>query len=694
MSDEIAIVITAEDKASAQLKNVQNSLAGLRSESEKLKDARGMFADDAMAQNASKAAAANQGLIGSLGTMRTAFLALGVTEVVGHMRSMVEESARLDDALKRLNGASIASARELSRGMVPAIDLVTARARLMEAGLELTDAQFEAVVARGTLFAQSMGQDAASGINQLTGALVSGNERGLRPFGFSLQETADRAGLQSQALEQLTNSLDENRRKVEESRGAFDMLKGIVEDVNIDLGSLLRTMYDDGPAVFARNLGNLANVLSGSQSVSEASREAQERTEGLVLEFTRGTPVIGALAQGAVNLGQRFRQAAEGAGILSRAIANIPAPPESVRALMQSTFRRGGATLGPGEQEGGVTISYDDEGRVVRTRRPRNRVEWMRQNYPDDPTGARLTREQNDAISEALSQEQRGGGGGGGGGRDDADDGLDRFERARREIDRIQREQAARDRAESERQWGAGGEYQQELARDPRSRRAWWEGGWNQQGASNSERRGALGREGQERAARGMTNAVERQQTAYERLGERGEAVLSSLNSAWESHFAAFSKGEESFGKAMRGMATAALESLALQSLKEAGFQTAKGIAALASFNYGGAGLHFAAAAAFGLVAGGAYAGSAAIAPASSSARSGGSEFRTPTSSTSLGQRSANDGGGPPINIYLSPGAIVGVGGGDQHAAGNWLADQIEGAHLRRNRQRRIRDAA
>lgn len=645
MSDDVTVRIVGEDAASPAFESATRSLGGFRETAEGASRSMGSWKDSLDSVD---------GALGQLGT--------SITGVLGYLKQSIDQGDALNDIMGQMGGASNEAARSMTQGLIPALDLAQARGRALAAGLQLTDQQFAAVAAAAQVYALRTGTDGAAAVERLSNALVSGSERALRPFGIRLEEGATRSQNTAAALAQLSAAADANAANVARSTGAWDRL-GTVFDVAKEKMSALHAFtfgLIDGVGRLTTLVEDCARAIGSGDAngLATALNDAGEEGQQLVAQL----PVIGSAAAAATSgvrgLANTLLDAARAQGLLSYRIA------QAATAEQRAAVAAGGPL--PVPTMGGRLLldrGLDQQGYAARLReiderrRDASRAEVERQRYED----------------------AMGGGGGGGGGA--AND--DRWGISQREIERINRQNAERAQA----MWGSGGEYQQAVQSDPRSRLSWIR-------ESNSERRGALGREGQERAARGMTNAVERQQTAYERLGERGEAVLSSLNSAWESHFAAFSKGEESFGKAMRGMAAAALESLALQSLKEAGFQTAKGIAALASFNYGGAALHFAAAAAFGLVAGGAYAGSAAIAPASSSARSGGSEFRTPTSSTSLGQRSANDGGGPPINIYLSPGAIVGVGGGDQHAAGNWLADQIEGAHLRRNRQRRIRDAA
>lgn len=599
-----------------------------------------------------------------------AFGHLGITMSASQALGMVKEwtldADRLADSLATLNGRTVEFASTLTYGAITQMDAAAARSRLLAAGLDLTDRQFGALTVKAAAFAQGSGQEASAVLGQLTGALVAGRDRGLLPFVGALEEGASKADLQREALRRLTDESAANERQIAENAGTLDVLGLGWQRVKEQTGATYLTMLDAPFSTLLPAIGELNRGLSGQQGLDTALEKVATKFLALNAAVPGAGGQIASMIASALGLTDASNQAA--------------AATQRLAAGMRAVARAGR----------GFNMAADVEGQAANdgvddfyTAQRQGREGAFGRDLGDPSTvgtGERLI----DTSYGAGRAQRRGGGGGGGSRRPN-----DYFERF---IERREREQDARNREEAAQLWGPV--YQAANEREAVRRGLYGVGPNPASNDPNASTRGALGREGQERAARGMTNAVERQQTAYERLGERGEAVLSSLNSAWESHFAAFSKGEESFGKAMRGMAAAALESLALQSLKEAGFQTAKGIAALASFNYGGAALHFAAAAAFGLVAGGAYAGSAAVAPASSSARSGGSEFRTPTSSTSLGQRSANDGGGPPINIYLSPGAIVGVGGGDQHAAGNWLADQIEGAHLRRNRQRRIRDAA
>lgn len=678
-------VVAETDEAAANIDRVADSLGRLQQEAEGIKNARMGFRE--VEQGAGAAEESTSGLVETLGAARGALLALGAREAVRGIVDLIERTDQLDTAIDRLNGASIRGAREFAGGMVPALDLVTARTRMLQAGLELTDQEFEAVIAKGIVFAQANGIQASAGIQQLTSALISGNDRGLRPFGFELEAGASRARNLSTALDQITQAAEANRRAVEEDRGAFDMLKSAIEDVDHDLGVLFRTMYDDGPKVLFQNAKSLNDVLAGRESLRTAAEQASERVMRLLETFTAGTPVIGSMVSSVNALAREYRDAAMAALGFARAVRDLEpgdfAPDGAVGrgerdpALFRSTLRRGGAVLAPGES------NYSGP--------PRNRVEWMRRMYPDDPTGARLAREQDAAISEALASAPRGGGGGGGGARDDRtiEEALAGIaDAAQRRVDAIaadleEQERRLRELAAEEDAGGFGSGGSDAFLRGGFGERA---------GAFNQERRGggpgrpaggARNPSQQVSAMARSTDAAVKYADALTRLGEVGGTALGALTSAVTANVEAWVVGEKTIGQALLGILSQTLQTIAKESAVKAILYTAEGFAALVTMNgpaaasaFTAAGFYTAAAAAAGL-------GSMAVSGMAGGASAGQARGRYQGGSAAVSAHSGavEDRGAPAVVVQynLAPGAVV----GDSRRAGEQLA-RMTRASMRR----------
>jgi hypothetical protein len=82
-------------------------------------------------------------------------------------------------------------------------------------------------------------------------------------------------------------------------------------------------------------------------------------------------------------------------------------------------------------------------------------------------------------------------------------------------------------------------------------------------------------------------------------------SVMGSMTSSFKSHMAAVIQGRETIAQAFEGLINDVLMSLATESAVQAIYETAKGIADLASYNYVGAGQHFAAAGLYAVIAAG-----------------------------------------------------------------------------------------
>lgn len=582
--------------------------------------------------------AKSQESAGGIGELRGALMAAGFMRAATEIKQLAEEGDALADAMSQLRGHSIELARDVTQHLIPSFALATNAGRLLTAEVAFTDEQFAAAAAAAQVFALRTGTDGSAALDRLTGALVQGNARGLRPFGIALQEGQSGAAGTAEALRQLSTQLDANTANIAANTGGIDRLGAAYHTARESLGTFEAGIVET--IVAAHDL--LAELVTLPVTLGQGEDGFNQAADA-ASRFAAALPIVGDAAENAVG---QVLDLARAHGLLAYNIARA------------STA----------EQRAAVAGSADPG---LQNRRQR----YQMGRDLDRDQRIELAGQQYDAISDALQPAAGGGGGGGGGGA------MALTHLMSDTLEEIRERDRAAMAAWLQRYEEEQAEIADQLAR--RGPSSSWESataGRFVRPSSTTQNTSTI---------RATAKPIDEVAAAYERLGTRGKSVLDSLNSAWESHFAAFSKGEESFSKAMKGMASAALESIATQSLQEAGFQVAKGIGSLAAMDYPGAALHFASAAAFGLIAGGAYAGSAAVAPGSSSRSSaGGDSFRTPTSSTSLGQRSANDGGGNVFVFNLAPGAIV--GGGDARATQDWLRSQIDEGTTRANRIRRL----
>lgn len=565
-----------------------------------------------------------------------ALAAFAFERVAASVAEWTREAERLGDVMVGLGGRSSEAATVMGVQLLSSLDAVSARTRLLNADLDISDQQFQALQLHAAAYAATTGQEVAPVLDRLTGALISGSERGMRPFGFALQEGATRAQNQAAALDAMTAALQRNQQVVRDSTGALDMWDGV----------LLRTKERVG--AFAQGLLEVP-----FQTFNDAVRAGENPLEAMIDRLVRLSSSFSSLTGGTAGATETlwaYRRA-----VLAAATATGGA------AGQISALLGGGAPVAdlPTPQE-----SFATGGGLAAA-----------------PPG--MTSAESAATDMVFSLDEaeggggrrRGGGGGGGGGRRGGhpDDYYEQI------IERRQRERESADRARAADVAAQMGEARDEWSdREARGRAP--------RGDSRPMNRPNVAR--QDATTKRAAQEIDALADTYERLGDRGTKVVDALGAAWESHFAAFAKGKESFGEAMRAMTASVLEAIAAQSLKEAAFQFAKGIAALASFNYGGAALHFAAAAGFGALAFGGYAAAGAIegggARASSAARdSGGDRNSTRDLGPSRGG-GEQSGGGVSVTYVLSPNSLVMESNGGLDRLADLTARAI------RTRQRRV----
>jgi len=124
--------------------------------------------------------------------------------------NMAVEASKTADIMSALT-VDISGASEALHGTVRQVDLAKAANRAMEAGLDLTGEQFRAVAVAAAGYAQRTGIDTVQAIDTLTGALLTGASRGLKPFGLAIDDVAkgldateEMAAKQAAAVEALT----------------------------------------------------------------------------------------------------------------------------------------------------------------------------------------------------------------------------------------------------------------------------------------------------------------------------------------------------------------------------------------------------------------------------------------------------------------------------------------------------------
>lgn len=186
-------------------------------------------------ENSEKAAKATESAFGGLtGGLANAFnkfesIKRGLSEVAGYFAEFAELGDRTDDAFKAMSG-SISEATKRLDGQVKSVDLAIARNRAMQAGLQLNDHDFANLTIRAKEFADATGGDMTAAIDQLTGALLSGSARALRPFGIDTGNAKTESGKFAAALASLERQSGDTSDKADTLGAKIDQLKASLSD--------------------------------------------------------------------------------------------------------------------------------------------------------------------------------------------------------------------------------------------------------------------------------------------------------------------------------------------------------------------------------------------------------------------------------------------------------------------------------
>ena len=466
-----------------------------------------------------------------------------IIDIGKRIYAAAEAYDQLSDIQSQLGNSSNELASAWTQGLIPALELAQARGRALSAGLELTDQQFAAVAAAAQVYAQRTGTDGAQAVERLSNALVSGSERALRPFGIQLQEGASRAQNTATALDQLSQASERNRANIEASTGGFDRLGAQVtkaKDAAISFYGGITNFVLDGLFKLADNAERAARAIGRGDSggLTQAFFDATDASHS----FAEEIPGIGQHLAGAARAARDYAASLIGISRASRAAASA-----------------GRGIDGTGTSGMGARAMLDRELNEQRyndeRRRDASRAEVERQRYED-----------------AL------GGGGGGGGRGDP-------------------------LADISRRAGAFTAEGLESTNAPGGT-AGWEGGFTVPlGGSRTNREGARagtnagGRASERdllRASRrsggrdntdfdAITTNAERTAESLSKMAEIGDMAFGALNSAVRTHVQAWIEGEESIGKALKGILSQTLQTMAIEAGVKAVMATAEGLFLLAT---------------------------------------------------------------------------------------------------------------
>ena len=550
--------------------------------------------------------------------------------------------------LNRLPG-SVDAAQRAVGGMVSQLDLATARNRLAQTGLQLTNDAFADVAEIATDYAAAIGGDVTQAMEQLGEGLTTLSAEGLQRFGVSVDTSQSRSEQFADALRQIEERADAMETGADTAGGAWARFKVIIEDATTEAQRASNVIFDN----LAPSFNTLAQEITGSSDAMLTWESVAQTIEdvfvGLVAAVGAGVETLATMAS----------------DMLHNVRATVTAAGEILDQIRSGNFD---LSIGQALRDAGIRMAQ-------------NPVDVFMQALDANLRSA-VDEQGRVSLPEPGGNSATGGGGGGGGssssGPTQAEIDAENRQRSLQEeiayaaqLEEEAAEAAARAAARTLDAWSGSldsraeafrnaaeaqaelATRQKELADDARRSagefRDAWRGGVDSVISALNEANEAAKASGEQ-----MISALEAAgEAAKAASAQMGESLLGGIANSFAGAAKAAIRGEQDFGKALAGMLEDTLFSIGTQALVLSVFEFAKAIADAASFNAAGAAAHAAAGAAFAAVSALAFGGGAGLSAANAgSASAGGAGASAPA-----GPQPSNDnggaGGGATYNIFL-----------------------------------------
>lgn len=544
--------------------------------------------------------------------------------------ALASEQAQLNANSARL-GLNFDEAAEAAGRFTDETEAMTAATRLAESGIRLSQNELNSLTRVAAAFAQNTGVTTREAVDTLTQGLITGSERGLRPFGGELRAAAGETHTITDRLAALAVQAGHTTQATDDAASSFARFKDSIEDSQRTLAS------------------GFAEGITEMQNAARAAREASGATDSWtdhLRELGQAAGVVAAFVAASFNLAfEAVRYTAREIGsevtLLARMIAH-PTQAGSLRAGMTATRAENRRDLDLAVAQIGALDIFGDRGR--RTAAPgalpatsRGAADMVftteeltsgsarrsggrgARSAEDDKTAktaemaADEARRAQQALDERTSREKRAA--------QEADARAElQLERdtaaAKLEIQKNELEEERRNSLEARRE-RASLQRQEEAAarratladlRDPAVQR-------EQLDAARMERTIARERRALDRRADQQQTFTERMRDYYHSDVSAAEEAATGLQGAFQAtgeafaaHVEEFAAGRETMAEALQGMAADALKSIGKQALTKAAYFFAEGLGNLALLNFPGATTAFAASAAYAAIGGGAIA--------------------------------------------------------------------------------------
>lgn len=302
--------------------------------------------------------------------------------------ALASEQAQLDANSARL-GLNFDAAAEAAGRFTDETEAMTAATRLNEAGIRLSQTQLDALTRVAARFAQNTGVTTREAIDTLTQGLITGSERGLRPFGGELVRVAGESHTAEQRLAALTTQAGHTERATDDAASSFERFKDSLEDAQRTLAS-----------GFAEGIMRMTELGNESDNAAEKAENLNRTLHAI------GASIGETIARVTVGVGELL-------GFVAIAVTSITSGLAAIGGglvhLASGHIRGIGAAMTSAAQYGGIGAASEFTSRMDELRRQQSEAA-ERETTLAAPMAA--------PARPGVSSRRGGGGGGGGGGQD------------------------------------------------------------------------------------------------------------------------------------------------------------------------------------------------------------------------------------------------------------------------------------
>ena len=257
----------------------------------------------------------------TMGLVGAANIATGIQSILNMGKQVIDfvaKQAREVQAYTRVvqgHTVSVAAADAATSGLIDTLQLHRQAARLESAGLRVTSEQYRSIAVAAGQYAQRTGVDMTQAMEQLTSAVISGNERGLRPFNVTLGQGGTVVQRQTRALEGLTARFADQRVEIQNTGDAIYQLQNtwgtawseMVATVERSSGPL-RTILESVNSWIADIASSLETQRRAAERLSRMGnetrmRDIEQELRGMHVDPNTGQPFTGG---GALQEARRF----------------------------------------------------------------------------------------------------------------------------------------------------------------------------------------------------------------------------------------------------------------------------------------------------------------------------------------------------------------------------------------------------